>query len=454
MSNLNVSVNNKTVTPIDIHTETLVPKSLLIAFILVTCCFALWGFANDITNPMVAAFQKIFLTSATEATWVQVAFYGGYGLMAFPAAFFIRKYSYKAGLLMGLGLYAAGGLLFVPASYIGDFYPFLIAYFILTSGLSFLETSANPYILSMGPAATATRRLNLAQAFNPIGSLLGMYTASQFILAKMDARDRATRETLSAAEFEAVKSADLVVVSYPYVVIGVVIVLMFILIALVKMPSGKDESESDSSLKEIFGRLWKTPRYVEGVVSQVFYVGAQIMCWTYIIHYGTEVFMAQGMGEADAQIESQNYNIVAMIIFCVSRFICTFLLKYIAPGTLLMCLAAGGILLSLGTITLGGIYGLYCLVGISACMSLMFPTIYGIALTNIKGDDAKFAAAGLIAAIVGGTFLPMAQASVIDNWSLQMLSPTQASFALPLLCFVIIAAYGYRVMNVHRTEFD
>ncbi|HCS65842.1 MAG TPA: L-fucose:H+ symporter permease [Cellvibrio sp.] len=454
MSNLNVSIKNKSLPSIDVSSESLVPKSLLLSFILVTCCFALWGFANDITNPMVAAFQKIFLTSATEATWVQVAFYGGYGLMAFPAAFFIRKYSYKAGLLMGLGLYAAGGLLFVPASYIGDFYPFLIAYFILTSGLSFLETSANPYILSMGPAATATRRLNLAQAFNPIGSLLGMYTASQFILAKMDVRDRATRETLSATEFEAVKSADLAVLSYPYVVIGVVIVLMFILIALVKMPSGKDESKNDSSLKEIFGRLWQTPRYVEGVVAQVFYVGAQIMCWTYIIHYGTEVFMAQGMGEADAQIESQNYNIVAMIIFCVSRFICTFLLKYIAPGTLLMCLAAGGILLSLGTITLGGIYGMYCLVGISACMSLMFPTIYGIALTGIKGDDAKFAAAGLIAAIVGGTFLPMLQASVIDSWSFQMLSATQASFALPLLCFVIIAAYGYRVVNVHRNEFD
>lgn len=281
-----------------------------------------------------------------------------------------------------------------------------------------------------------------------------MYTASQFILAKMDARDRATRETLSAVEFEAIKSADLAVLSYPYVVIGVVIVLMFILIALVKMPSGKDETESDTSLKEIFSYLLKTPRYVEGVVSQVFYVGAQIMCWTYIIHYGTEVFMAQGMGEAEAQIESQNYNIAAMVIFCVSRFICTFLLKYVAPGTLLMFLAAGGILLSFGTITLGGIYGMYCLVGISACMSLMFPTIYGIALTGIKGDAAKFAAAGLIAAIVGGTFLPMLQASVIDNWSYQMLSATQASFALPLLCFVIIAIYGYRVMNVYRTEFD
>src|SRR5690606_24685156 len=214
-----------------------------------------------------------------------------------------------------------------------------IAYFILTSGLAFLETSANPYILTMGPAATATRRLNLAQAFNPIGSLLGMYTASQFILAKMDGRDRATRETLSIAEFEAVKAADLAIVSQPYIVIGVVIAVIFVLITLVKMPSGKDTSETDISLKEIFSNLLKTPRYVEGVVSQVFYVGAQIMCWTYIIYYGTEVFVAQGLSEAAAQVKSQNYNIAAMIIFCVSRFICTFLLKYVAPGALLMFLS-------------------------------------------------------------------------------------------------------------------
>lgn len=434
----------------DVATESLVPKHLILAFMLVTFCFALWGFANDVTNPMVAAFQKIFLTTATDATWVQVAYYGGYGLMAFPAAFFIRRFSYKAGILMGLGLYAIGGLLFVPASYIGEFYPFLIAYFILTSGLSFLETSANPYILAMGPAATATRRLNLAQAFNPIGGLLGMYAASQFILARMDARDRATRETLSAADFEAVKSADLAVLSQPYIVIGIIIAVMFVLIAIMKMPSGKETVEGNSTTKDIFSRLIRTPRYLEGVIAQVFYVGAQIMCWTFIIHYGTEVFVAQGMSEADAQVKSQNYNVIAMIIFCVSRFICTFLLKYIAPGTLLMTLAAGGIVLSVGTITLGGSLGIYCLVGISGCMSLMFPTIYGIALEGIRGDDAKFAAAGLIAAIVGGTFLPMLQAIVIDNWSSSLLSATQASFSLPLLCFFIIAIYGYRAVNVHK----
>jgi FHS family L-fucose permease-like MFS transporter len=427
----------------------LLPKDILIPFALITCCFALWGFANDITNPMVAAFQKIFLTSATEATWIQVAFYGGYGAMAFPAALFIRRYSYKAGILVGLGLYAIGGFLFIPASNMGDFFPFLMAYFVLTCGLSFLETTANPYILSMGPEETATRRLNLAQAFNPIGSLIGMFTASQLILAKLDPRTKEARELLSSEEFEAIKAVDLEIVSNPYIMIGLVIIAMFVIIALKNMPKTERNNVDDLSLKAIFGRLFHTSKYMEGVVAQMFYVGAQIMCWTFIIHYGTEVFVVQGMAEKEAQVLSQQYNIAAMLMFCISRFVCTFMLKYVCPGTLLMYLAAGGMTLALGTIFIGGIVGLYCLVGISACMSMMFPTIYGIALKGIHGDDAKIAAAGLIMAIVGGTFLPMLQAGVIDGWSADFLSGPQASFALPLICFVVIAVYGYRTVKVH-----
>ncbi len=420
-----------------------VPASLLVPFALITCCFALWGFANDITNPMVAAFQKIFLTGAAEATWVQVAFYGGYGVMAIPAALFIRRYSYKAGMLTGLALYAIGGLLFVPASAIGEFYPFLLAYFVITCGLSFLETTANPYILSMGPEETATRRLNLAQAFNPIGSLIGMYIASQFILAKLDERGKGARALLPLDEFEVLKAADLDIVSQPYVMIGIVIGLLFILIVRMKMPDNKSSPIVDDSIGAIFRRLIRSRTYVGGVVAQMFYVGAQIMCWTFIIHYGTEVFMGQGTSEKDAQVLSQQYNIAAMVMFCLSRFVCTFLLKFICPGRLLMMLALGGITLSLGVVLLGGLPGLYCLVGISACMSLMFPTIYGIALKGLVGDDAKLAAAGLIMAIVGGTILPMLQALVIDHWSLDLLGAIQASFTLPLLCFIVIAVYGH-----------
>ena len=430
-----------------IETDILVSRDVLIPFILITACFALWGFANDITNPMVAAFQKIFLTGATEATLIQVAFYGGYGAMALPAAMFIRRYTYKSGILVGLGLYAVGGLLFIPASSMGQFWPFLIAYFVITCGLSFLETTANPYILSMGSSETATRRLNLAQAFNPIGSLVGMFVASQFILAQLNEKTKDERALMEPANFELIKAQDLEIVSSPYVLISLVIAIVFIMIALRAMPEPDKDGEEDISLKATFKRLALNRIYIEGVIAQMFYVGAQIMCWTFIIHYGTAVFVADGMPEKDAQVLSQQYNILAMGLFCASRFICTFLLRYFVPGMLLMCLAAGGMVLTLGIIFLGGISGLYCLVGVSACMSLMFPTIYGIALKGIQGDDAKIAAAGLIMAIVGGTFLPMLQATVIDNWTFEFVTSIQASFILPLICFLVIANYGRRTLK-------
>lgn len=416
--------------------------SYVVPFILITSCFALWGFANDITNPMVKAFSKIFRMSATDGALVQVAFYGGYFAMAFPAAMFIRRYSYKAGVLVGLGLYALGAFMFYPAKMTGEYYPFLIAYFILTCGLSFLETSSNPYILSMGTEETATRRLNLAQSFNPMGSLLGMYVAMNFIQAKFNPLDTASRADLTPAEFEAVKEYDLSVLIGPYLVIGLVILAMFMLILFWRMPKNGDKNHNIDFVPTL-RRIFAMPHYREGVIAQFFYVGVQIMCWTFIIQYGTRVLMADGMAEQAAEVTSQQYNILAMIIFCCSRFICTFLLRYINTGRLLMVLAIVGGLLVVGVIGLQNIYGLYCLVGVSACMSLMFPTIYGIALTGL-GDDAKFGAAGLIMAILGGSVLPPFQAAIIDQVELLGMPAVNVSFILPFVCFVVIAIYGHR----------
>ena len=371
--------------------------SYVVPFILITSCFALWGFANDITNPMVKAFSKIFRMSATDGAMVQVAFYGGYFAMAFPAAMFIRRFSYKAGVLVGLGLYALGAFLFYPAKMTGEYYPFLAAYFILTCGLSFLETSSNPYILSMGTEETATRRLNLAQSFNPMGSLLGMYVAMNFIQAKLNPLDTASRATLSADEFEAVKEYDLSVLIAPYLAIGLVILAMFLVILFWPMPKNGDKNHEINFLPTL-RRIFTMPHYREGVIAQFFYVGVQIMCWTFIIQYGTRVLMAEGMGEQAAEVLSQQYNIIAMVIFCCSRFI---------------------------------------------CMSLMFPTIYGIALTGL-GDDAKFGAAGLIMAILGGSVLPPLQASIIDKGELFGMPAVNVSFILPFICFVVIAIYGQR----------
>jgi len=420
----------------------LLPRGILVPFALVTSCFALWGFANDVTNPMVKAFSKILLMSNFEGSLVQFAFYGGYFAMAFPAAMFIKRFSYKAGLLMGLALYAGGALLFIPASLTMVFWPFLVAYFVLTCGLSFLETSANPYVLSMGAEETATRRLNLSQSFNPIGSLLGMFTAQQLILARLDGATRQAREAMDPETLRRVTAHDLEVVRVPYVGIGLVILVMLVVIALTRMP--RRETPGDHlDVGPTLRRLLANRRYVEGVVAQFFYVGAQIMCWTFIIHYGTEVFTAQGMVEKDAEALSQGYNIVAMAIFCVSRFLCTYLLRYVSPGRLLMSLAVGGFAFTLGAILVPGTGGLVCLVGISACMSLMFPTIYGIALQGL-GEDAKFGAAGLIMAILGGSVLPPIQGAITDLGQVGGFSAVRASFVLTLVCFVVIAIYGFR----------
>ena len=414
----------------------------LIPFVLITACFALWGFANDITNPMVKAFSKIFRMSVTEGTLTQVAFYGGYFAMALPAALFIRKFNYKSGILMGLGLYAAGAFLFIAARSTGTYWPFLVAYFILTCGLSFLETSANPYILAMGSPQTATRRLNFAQSFNPIGSLCGMFVAMNFIQARLNPMSSADRALLPDAEFEAMRQSDLGILIKPYVIIGLVIVVMFLLILLVKMPRVKEENKG--SIRETLSDLLGKKRYREGVLAQFFYVGVQIMCWTFIIQYGTRIFMERGMSEIDAEVLSQRYNIAAMIIFCGSRFVCTWLMKYFQPGKMLHLFAIAGIGCTLGVIFLQGIAGLYCLVAVSACMSLMFPTIYGIALDGL-GEDAKFGAAGLIMAILGGSVLPPLQALIIDRGTLLGMPAVNVSFVLPMLCFLIIAIYGYRV---------
>ena len=416
----------------------------LIPFVLITACFALWGFANDITNPMVKAFSKIFRMSVTEGTLTQVAFYGGYFAMALPAALFIRKFNYKSGILMGLGLYAAGAFLFIAARSTGTYWPFLVAYFILTCGLSFLETSANPYILAMGSPQTATRRLNFAQSFNPIGSLCGMFVAMNFIQARLNPMSSADRALLPDAEFEAMRQSDLGILIKPYVIIGLVIVVMFLLILLVKMPRVKEENKG--SIRETLRDLIGKKRYREGVLAQFFYVGVQIMCWTFIIQYGTRIFMERGMSEIDAEVLSQRYNIAAMIIFCGSRFVCTWLMKYFQPGKMLHLFAIAGIGCTLGVIFLQGIAGLYCLVAVSACMSLMFPTIYGIALDGL-GEDAKFGAAGLIMAILGGSVLPPIQAMIIDRGIILGMPAVHVSFVLPMICFVVIAIYGYRVFK-------
>ncbi len=424
--------------------DKIVPREYLVPFILITSLFALWGFANDITNPMVAAFKTVMEISNAKAAMVQFAFYGGYATMAIPAALIIKRYSYKVGIIIGLALYATGALLFFPAAQFEVFGFFLVSLYILTFGLAFLETTANPYILSMGSEKTATQRLNLAQSFNPMGSILGMFIASQLILSalesdKRDASGNLIFETLSAAEKAVIRTNDLQIIRNPYVILGFFVILMLVIIALSKMPK-RAKSDHAIRAKDIFKRLIRNVKYREGVIAQVFYVGAQIMCWTFIIQY------ADNLGIAKA--EAQRYNIVAMAIFIASRFISTFLMKYLNARLMLTMFAVGGMLTTTGVILIEGMPGLYLLVATSAFMSLMFPTIYGIALEGL-GEDATLGAAGLVMAIVGGALMPPLQGLIIDQGTIFWLPAVNFSFVLPFICFVVIAIYGYRTLKIH-----
>ncbi|MFZ9047049.1 MAG: L-fucose:H+ symporter permease [Cyclobacteriaceae bacterium] len=433
---------------IERKTKPVVTKKILLPFILVTSLFALWGFANAVTDPMVNAFKKVLELSNTQASWVQMAFYGGYFCMALPAAMFMRKYSYKVGVLIGLALYSGGALLFYPAAITEQFWFFCIGLYVLTFGLAFLETAANPYILAMGAKETATQRLNLAQSVNPVGLVAGLLVAKYFVYDKLQSDDILDFGALDEAKRAMIRVADLAVIRDPYVALGLVILAVLLVFVASKMPQSKEEGGMPS-LGKTFSELAKNRKYVFGVLAQVLYVGAQIMTWTYIYQYAEAIDLANANVAGYQKIDVFSYQLLAFILFTMGRMVGTAMLRYVNSGRLLMLFSLLAAAFVMGTIFIEGILGLYSLVGISFCMSLMFPTIYGIALNDLSEEQAKVGSAGLVMAIVGGALMPMLQGMIIDaggngvaDTTILGVTEVNFSFILPLACFVLIAGYG------------
>ena len=379
-----------------------------------------------------------------------VVFNLGYFLMAFPAALFIQRYSFKWGVIVGLGLYAAGTLFFLPAKGIGAFYPFLMSYFIMTCGLSFLEMSCNPYIYCMGNEQSGIQRLNAAQAFNALGAVAGIFLAMA-VQSQINAMDSFERQQLPLQQFNIIKDHDLGVLIQPYIFIGAVVVLIMVIIWLTRMPH-VETADSQKGLMETIRELAQRENYREGVLAEFFYVGAQVACWSFIIQYGTRVFMVEGMTEQAAEITAQKYNIVAMCFFAASRFICTWLIQWLSPERMLSTMGIIGMVAIFGTITFTDRNGIYCLVAVSICLSLMFPTIYGLALRGI-GENIKIAGAGLIMAILGGSFFPPIQAAIIESDIMLFgLPATNLSFLIPLICLAMVVWYGHRAYVRHSIQ--
>ena len=406
----------------------LVPRQTLLPFLLLTSCFAWWGLANNMTDTLLSAFKRIMSMTDFQTSWIQIAFYGSYFCLALPAAILIKRFTYKSGVLLGLGLFLIGSLLFYPASRTMNYFHFLIALYILAGGLSILETSCNPYIIAMGPEETGTRRLNLAQSFNPIGSIAGVVLSKWFILSKLDRATAQERAAMSPEQLQQIQAGELGAVMGPYVGVALILAALWVMIALSKMPRAS-EAGGALNLGKTFRRLIRNRNYVWGVVAQFFYVGAQIGVWSFTIRY---VMQELTLNEEQAS----SYYLAALVLFTISRFACTGLMRFLKPGGLLAALSFVAIAFTLTAIYGGGYIAVYALVGISGCMSLMFPTIFGLAVRGL-GEDTKIGGSGLIMAILGGAVLTAAQGQVSDATG-----SIHLSYWVPLSCFGVIAYYG------------
>lgn len=410
--------------------EPLVGQGMFVLFVVLVACFTAWGVAADLTTPMVAGFKRIFEMSTFQASLVQLAYFGAYFLLAIPAAFINHKWGYKTGLLCGLGLAAIGAFGFYPASKIMTYEAFLVALFAMAAGCSILETSANPYVIALGPESTATRRLNFAQAFNPLGTNIGVLLAATLILPKLE-DNPVDLSALSPEQLHTIRAGQLGAVMGPYLGLALVLVMIWMTIAFQKSPPIREEFADEGELsadQSIAKVLWSRKRYRFGVIAQFFNVAAQVCCWTYIIQYAQQAI--------NGSLALGGYLLqISLLIFLASRFFMTWLIGRVRATKVLAALGFLAVLLCVFAMISPNMAGVVAVVAISFCLSLMFPTIYGVALQGL-GPATKFGAAGLVMAIVGGAIMPLVQGILIDKTSAAF------SFIVPAACFAVVALYA------------
>ncbi len=415
------------------HNSKLLEKKYIPAFVLLASCFMWWGIANNLTDPLVRVFKAVFGELTTfQASLIQFAFYFGYFSMAIPGAAISRKYSYKTGVLVGLGVYASGCFLLYPSMLLQEFLLFCVSFYVLACGLGVLETNANPYVLVLGSPETATRRLNFAQSFNPIGSVIGIFLCQVLIMAKMPL-DGEGHIFIASQQI----NETLNVVIFPYLTVAAILTVVWVLIAVSKMPRVADDHQS-IHIFHTYKNLLQKKNYVFAVVAQFFYVGAQISVWTYTNFYIPEQL------HVTPEI-TLHYHTVALILFGISRWVFTALMKRVKDHVLLLISSISAIVMSLGVVFVGGLIGVYSLIGISVFMSLMFPTIFGMGSDGLSDEETKVGSSGLIMAILGGALITPLQGAIID------VANVNASYLLPLVCFVIIGLYAlYRFKLKHN----
>jgi FHS family L-fucose permease-like MFS transporter len=413
----------------------LVYPRLKIPFVLLITCFAAWGSAANLTDVLVGVFRSIFTMTNFESALVQFAYYGAYFSLAIPAAMINRRWGYKTGVLTGLGLASVGGLLFIPASNLLEFLPFLIALFVLAAGLSILETSANPFVIAMGPEASATQRLNLAQAFNPVGANIGVLLGAVVILPQITSE--AAKTIMTSEELRRSQEHDLNLVLGPYLGIAAVLVLIWVAILFSRMSTPAEPTvEEGETQGGALGRLWRNRHYRYGVAAQFFNVAAQVCAWSFTIQYARDV--------VGVPAEHAGWYLQAsLILFLISRFVMTYLLGIFRPTLLLAVMGALGVGLAATGMFSQNMVGLIAIVGISASLSLMFPTIYGVALQGL-GEDTKFGAAGLVMAILGGALLPLVQGRLMDQVG------TATAFIVPAICLALVTCYALFDLRTRR----